>query len=209
MIYTVGSSKNRFLPLGDFRVKYLVDKEHPGDNIDFLNRWYCELTGLYYMWKHDDDELVGLEHYRRYFYREGKPLTREGAEGLLHGKDIALMEHHHPRQRSTYQWFITAQKERDLQKWLMCLDGACPEFTWVFMDYMNSNRLYVCNMFITRREILDEWCSWLFPMLSLYDRVTGLNEFNGRIDGYLAEHTLGAWCLWKKLKITNGSMHMI
>lgn len=208
MIFTIGSSKNSFLPTGDFRKKYLVDRGHPGDNIDRLNAHYCELTGLYYMWKHEEDDIVGLEHYRRYFYRNGKPLTREGAGETLAGHDIMLMEHHHPRKRTTYEWFITAQKERDMEKWILCVQQACPDFMPVFRDYLNSNRLYVCNMFVTRREIMREWCSWIFPMLSLYDRVTGLNEFNRRIDGYLAEHTLGAWCLWKKLKIANGQMHM-
>lgn len=208
MIFTIGSSKNSFLPMGDFRKKFLVDKKHPGDNIDGLNPHYCELTGLYYMWKHEDDDIVGLEHYRRYFYRNGRLLSREGAEETLSGNDIMLMEHHHPRNRTTYEWFITAQKEKDMEKWILCVEQACPEFMPVFRDYLNSNRLYVCNMFVTRKEILDAWCSWIFPTLALYDRITGLNEFNRRIDGYLAEHTLGAWCLWKKLKIANGVMHM-
>jgi hypothetical protein len=209
MIYTVGATKNSFLPMGDFRVKFLVDKKHKGDNIDHLNPYYCELTGLYYMWKHDKDDIVGLEHYRRYFYAGSRMLSREDAEEKLSHSDIMLIPHHHPRKRTTYEWFITAQKQPDFDKWLLCVDAACPEIMPVFMDYLNSNLLYICNMFVTRKEILDEWCSWIFPMLSLYDRAAGLTEFNRRIDGYLAEHTLGAWCLWKKLKIAEGNMHMV
>lgn len=209
MIYTVGASKNAFLPMGDFRVKFLVDKKHEGDNIDRLNPYYCELTGLYYMWKHDTDDIVGLEHYRRYFYTGSRMLSRADAGDILSRNDILLVPHHHPKKRTTYQWFITAQKEKDLDKWLLCIDAACPQMMPTFMDYMNSNLLYVCNMFITSKDILDEWCSWIFTMLSLYDRAAGLNEFNKRIDGYLAEHTFGAWCLWKKLKIAEGHMHMV
>lgn len=208
MIYTVGATKNSFLPMGDFRVKFLVDQKHTGDNIDRLNPYYCELTGLYYMWKHDSDDIAGLEHYRRYFYTGNRMLSREDAEEKLSRSDIMLAPHHHPRKRTTYEWFITAQKQPDLDKWLLCVDTTCPGFMPVFMDYLNSNRLYICNMFVTRKEILDEWCSWIFPMLSLYDRAAGLTEFNRRIDGYLAEHTLGAWCLWKKLRIAEGNMHM-
>ena len=209
MIYTVGATRNQFLPMGDFRVKFLVDQKHEGDNIDRLNPYYCELTGLYYMWKHDTDDIAGLEHYRRYFYRGNRTLSREDAVETLKDSDIMLIEHHHPRNRTTYQWFVGAQKLPDLEKWLLCLDKACPEFMPVFTEYLNSNRVYICNMLVTRREILDAWCSWLFPMLSLYDKVFSLNMFNKRIDGYLAEHTLGAWCLWNKLKIIPGQMHMI
>ena len=74
-IYVVGSSKNKFLPLDNIREKFLIDQKHEGDNIDFLNPWYCELTGLYYLWKHVDDEIVGLEHYRTYFWKDGHPIN--------------------------------------------------------------------------------------------------------------------------------------
>ena len=208
MIYTVGATRNAFLPMGDFRVKYLVDQEHEGDNIDRLNPYYCELTGLYYMWKHDTDDIAGLEHYRRYFYTGNRQLSREDARDILSRDDIMLIRHRHPRNRTTYHWFIGAQKLPDLEKWIMCIDRACPGLMPVFRDYLNDNRVYICNMLVTSREVLDEWCSWLFPMLSLYDRVAGLGQFNRRIDGYLAEHTLGAWCLWKKLRIADGQMHM-
>ena len=65
-IYVVGSHRNKFLELGDSYTKFFIDEQHNGDNIDNRNPYYCELTGLYYLWKHCDDEIVGLEHYRRW-----------------------------------------------------------------------------------------------------------------------------------------------
>ena len=88
-IYVVGSSKNKFLPLDDIREKFLIDQPHDGDNIDFLNPWYCELTGLYYLWKHVDDDIVGLEHYRRYFVNsKNKLLSENDINNILNEYDI-------------------------------------------------------------------------------------------------------------------------
>lgn len=37
--------------------------DNTGDNISLKNPYYCELTGLYWMWKNVEADYLGLLHY--------------------------------------------------------------------------------------------------------------------------------------------------
>ena len=39
-----------------------------GDSISEKNRYYSELTGIYWVWKNTAHQITGSCHYRRYFY---------------------------------------------------------------------------------------------------------------------------------------------
>ena len=71
--------KSTFIPANDYLTPiqvgschhdhingYLHDDE--GDNISELNKDYCELTGMYWIWKNRNRgvDYVGISHYRRY-----------------------------------------------------------------------------------------------------------------------------------------------
>src|SRR5574344_472627 len=57
--------------LSDVLLPYLHDDI--GDNISSKNKNYCELTCHYWAWKNFKDvEIIGLNHYRRYFNFEQK-----------------------------------------------------------------------------------------------------------------------------------------
>ena len=55
--------------------------DNTGDNISNLNPYFCELTGMYCMWKNLTADYLGLAHYRRHFC-----LRKKKAENLFHGR---------------------------------------------------------------------------------------------------------------------------
>ena len=60
-----------FIPLhvGKSISDYQLDilKDNTGDNISERNPLYCELTGIYWLWKNTTADYKGLMHYRRIF----------------------------------------------------------------------------------------------------------------------------------------------
>lgn len=214
-IFVIGSTKNIFPELDEGREKFLVDVPHDGDNIDHLNPWYCELTGLYYMWKHSTAKFVGLEHYRRFFAspkRNKSRMTIQEAEKILEDHDIILCNYRHEPDFCAYKYFQRAGKIDDLDQFIDMLDEKFYPLGTQFKAYTCERSLRQCNMFIARREIMVRYCEWLFPKLAMFDKYIGIDDRNLRIDGYLAEHIFGLWVRQQKLKVYDAvkvEMHFI
>ena len=52
------------------------------------------------------------------------------------------------------------------------------------------------NMFIMRRELLNEYCSWLFEILFELEKrldISGYSERDRRVFGYVGERLLDVW----------------
>ena len=199
-IYVVGSSKNSFLPLDNIREKFFVDETHDGDNIDFLNPWYCELTGLYYLCKNVDDNIVGLEHYRRYFVNEcGNLLSENDINCLLKTNDVICrkcmfsMYNHKTAIEILNKTGVTPY----LEKFLTTLPQDETNF---ILNALNNNDFFEqCNMCICKSTILEEWLNWFIEHAIIF---TSHELFNKpRIIGYIAEYVFGCFLKYRHYKI--------
>jgi hypothetical protein len=187
-IYVVGSSKNKFLPLNDIRNKFLIDEPHEGANIDFLNPWYCELTGLYYMWRHCTDDIVGLEHYRRYFVNDdGELLSNERVRHILMNYDIVMRRFEFPTNKPNIMSYFSNGRKPYLLNFIKLLDDDYREFITNAIE--NKHYFAQCNMFICTRNLLNAYCLWLFPQLAKIPFDVFIKS--PRIVGYLAEFIFG------------------
>ena len=196
-IYIAGSSQNHFLKLPNYYEPYFVDIKREGDYIDNLNPWYCEITALYNIWKHATEDIVGLCHYRRYFIHDNHIMTKDDAEKLLNNHDIIMYKW---SDESAFDAMTNTGKLDELKLAINLIEKTYGKEMHDFIeDKMKTKGVYEGNMFICHKELIDEYCEFLFPLLAKFDEV---HKFRiNRIDGYIAEYLFGPWMQWKQKKI--------
>ena len=195
---------------------YLGD--NTGDNISHLNLYINEITALYWMWKNTSHTVIGLCHYRRFFtvdedvtFAYEKILTKDAALKLLERYDIIVstigyeMMTQRDLIRNDCGEELTIFAEGIIKKHLL---KAQPDYLESFETVMDLVAIYKCNMFVTRRNIFEAYCKWLFSFyVDAADeiiRTVGLEQFTGnpqRIMGYFSERMMTIWLLKNRLRI--------
>ncbi|EHZ1706466.1 DUF4422 domain-containing protein, partial [Campylobacter coli] len=58
--------------------------DNTGENISYLNRYFCELTGIYWAWKNYDKlgnpDYIGFAHYRRLLFNNKEYSTNKNMQ---------------------------------------------------------------------------------------------------------------------------------
>ena len=89
----------------------------------------------------------------------------------------------------------------DILKVKRILEVRFPDYVNSFDYIMNGNALSPYNMFFTKRSYLDEYCSWLFPILSELEsdiNVKDYDTYQGRVFGFIGERLLNVWLDYNK-----------
>ena len=177
-----------------------------GDSISRLNASYCELTGLWWMWRNCDSGCKGLVHYRRLLGTRG-PLRCDpdrmrravGAGELLAALGPAGFVVARRRVygiETVYSHYAHTFDAAHLDACRGVLSETHPEILPAWDRHMRSRSAHICNMLAARADLFDAWCEWLFPVLAeLTGRIDseGMTPFEARWPGRVAERLLDPW----------------
>jgi len=208
----VGAYKNKLIKCKEYY------KDNVYDNISEKNENYCELTGLYWLWKNIfkfEKEItnIGLVHYRRYFInKNNKVISEEEIDDILKDNDIILPEKRYTIDGNNYNDYGEHHFIKDLDECKKIIDEKYPEYSFSFDKIMNRNYLYPFNMFIMKYRYLNDYCSWLFDILfELEQNITtdGYDKYQKRIFGFLAERLFNIWIDQNCLKIKELKVHNV
>lgn len=173
-----------------------------GDNISRLNGKINECTGLYWIWKHATVPIIGLNHYRRYFAGSNAEglLSEEKVKILLEKYDIIVANVVFAYPLTNGEYLKQSINDKSYEKAYQIVENTImqvhPEYKEAFDRMMNGYSFFPCNMFITRRELLNKYCEWLFsiiiPAAEKFDS-TSYDDYSKRAIGFFAERLLTVW----------------
>lgn len=191
------------------RLGYLDDSVD--ENISSKNQNYCELTGVYWLWKNINDvDVVGISHYRRFFskseiIKSSKLfLNIKQVEKILKNYDIILPKKEIYRETVYEQYCRNSGFAADLDKVEKIIKDQCPEYLKDYKKIMKSNKLHQFNMIVCSKNLYNEYCKWLFEILFKLEETVDLSKYNDyqkRIYGFLSERLLNVWVEHNNLRI--------
>lgn len=211
----VAAHKNYAMPKDPMYLPVFVGKDlHPdvnhtfqgdntGDNISRQNPYYNELTAIYWGWKNLDVDALGLVHYRRYLSLNKKKsldavLTEQQAQDLLQQYDIIL-----PQKRNYYietneSHYLHAHEHEPFNVMRKVIQEDYPEYADAFETVMKRTWAHMFNMFIMKKQPLNEYLTWMFDVLHKVEAqidISNYSTYEQRVFGFLSELLLDVWLI--------------
>lgn len=199
-------------------IKGFVYHDNTGDNISEKNPFFCELTGLYWAWKNLRNDYIGLVHYRRYFSickhlprttesRFNVVLDKEQVNNLLKDNDVILPKKRNYYIENLYDHYKHTMYIESLDETAKIIQEKYPQYMSEFNKLHTRTSAHMFNMFIMKKEILNEYCEWLFDILfELENRMKNkdikYDAFHARFYGRISERLLDVWINTKGIKYT-------
>lgn len=189
-------------------------QDNTGSNISSKNPNFCELTGLYWAWKNLDADYIGLVHYRRYFTIKNKlPKTEEEkfktvlnqkeTEEKLQNVNVILPKKRKYYIENLYSHYAHTMYVEPLDETRKIIEEKYPEYLEEFDKLHKRTSAHMFNMFIMKKEILDEYCNWLFDILFELEKRTDASKYDGfhaRFYGRISELLLDVWINKNQIK---------
>ncbi len=137
-----------------------------------------------------------MSHYRRHF------ILPDNWQDIMYTNDIDVIL---PVPTFVYPNIRENYKERhdpsDWEYMMYYLEQNYPNDFNEAEEVFSKNLYFPCNMFIVRRKILDDLCSWMFPIIDAVVKHGGVKEdtYLNRYPGFISERLITLYFFRKSI----------
>lgn len=177
-----------------------------GDNISHLNRYFAEMTAIYWAWKNYDKlgnpDYIGLAHYRRMF----------GADDVKNAINYDITATANGISATIEKQWADNHATDDLDRAIKLLVKKDKKYARVADEYVKQTHGYFYNMFIMKKDMFFEYCETLFGILmKIHDDIdySSYNAYNQRMPAFVAERLTGIFVTEKEKKNRVHRVHTI
>lgn len=184
----------------ELTAQYWVWKNyHESEYVGFMH--YRRLLN-FNLEKHYDEDKWGCccdtffsEYYKRKYFLDDKHVRE-----VTRSSDIITVEPwdvNNAGSKNLYDHYEHSDKKlfiKDYDNALDILRKKYPNYSDDIDIYNRGNYGYFTNIFIMKRNIYDEYCSWLFDILFELEKISDISNYNfqeARIYGYISEWLFG------------------
>ena len=201
-------------------VHFFPTRDDQGDNISEKNPSYCELTGFYYAYKNLSCDIMGFDHYRRIFVRNGlfvsknlkNALTGPQIDKILQKYDFIVPKKRHYYIETNESHYVHAHKREALDKTREIIAREYPTYLPAFDHHMKQTSGHYFNMFIARFDQTKAYLDWMFSILFTLEKEIDLSKYEGnekRVFGFVSELLLDVYLETNHLKVKNQSYRFL
>ncbi len=206
-----------------------LDMQGDGQNnpISSKNRYWSEITGLYWAWKNiKKTDYIGLCSYRRFFNFEKsiypvklsnrldaneyiKNINYDCINNIFKESDIVL-PFEYTYSKSVQKVCEINYNSSDFELLESYISENKPEFFEAYKKIMyGKNKMVGHNMFIMRWEDFNNYCEWVFDILMPLSKLIDASNYPSnqiRVFGYMHELLLSVYVENKQMKITRSQI---
>ena len=205
----------------DTKLDLGITKDNTGDNISSRNKYWSEITGLYWAWKNiEKSDYIGLCSYRRFFNfipNPNEPIKIVPFErkdeiesiiipnmGNIFDKYDIVLPKPYTYAYNIYKVCEMNYRMDDFKILEELIDEISPDYSQAYKNVFHKTNLQIGhNMFIMKWENFEEYCSWVFSILLEVEKKIDPKNYpvsQVRVYGYMHELLLAVYVEKKKMK---------
>ncbi|WP_349516862.1 DUF4422 domain-containing protein [Leuconostoc mesenteroides] len=175
-------------------------------NISFKNPNYSELTAEYWISKNVHSDILGFQHYRRYFVDAfNRILDENSITKILKDYDAILPSPRIFMRETVENYYEIHHRVCDLKTTREVVLDLHPEYIKDFDYAMSCHRSFQYNMIIAKKSVYNDYHDWLFSILFELEKridIRDLDQYQSRIFGFISERLLAVWMLHNNVNYT-------